>query len=235
MNALPPFTLCDCALVARTAGLPNVVNLRELRERLALCSQDCLFHHCSQTMVHPSFDYPEFRNDFAVWASRDLRDRVLAERLGVVNPYRFESLEGLRAHLLDVIDERLAESDHVPWAPRGREFFLMQSQVVVFDTGLQLRNIDDLAERLPQLTNTSLYYHAVDARRRTPEHSDDFSAWLAQAGDHHAPLLAALRREDCYFVTLDELRGRLVALLHEERARLAQATGAGAGEPEVRP
>ena len=82
----PPFKVQDCAIITRMGGVSSAVNLRELRERIAVCPNETLYHHFCETLVRPTFDDPEFRNDFAVWASRHLRDRVLAERLGIIKP-----------------------------------------------------------------------------------------------------------------------------------------------------
>ena len=78
-----PFAVKDCALIARMAGIDTALNLRELRERLKIAPVECLFHHFCETQIRPTFDDPEFRNDFAIWTARELHDRVLAERLGI--------------------------------------------------------------------------------------------------------------------------------------------------------
>ncbi len=72
------FRVKDCALITRMAGISSVMNLRELRERLAVCPLESLYHHFCETQIRASFGDPEFRNDFAVWASRYRGDRVLA-------------------------------------------------------------------------------------------------------------------------------------------------------------
>ena len=107
---MTPFEVKDCALLVRMSGLPPAVNLRELRDRIAGCSENVLFHHYCETTLRTTFDNPDYRNDFAVWAKLYLGDRVLAERLGILDPYSFHSLEELRAATLEVIDERLGES-----------------------------------------------------------------------------------------------------------------------------
>jgi hypothetical protein len=82
------------------AGIDTALNLRELRERLKIAPVECLFHHFCETQIRPTFDDPEFRNDFAIWTARELHDRVLAERLGIINPYANGSFEDLRAMVI---------------------------------------------------------------------------------------------------------------------------------------
>lgn len=205
-----PFQVKDCALITRMAGIGTAMNLRELQERVAICPVECLFHHFCETVIRPTFDDPEFHNDFAVWAARHLRDKVLAERLAIINPYRLESFEDLRRQVLDIIEERLSEIVHIPWVPRGREFFFMQAVTVVFDTGVHLKRPEDLITQLPLMSLGSIYYHFVEARRRTVDRRDDFSVWLAGFDGGVEAMLHALSGMNFYYLTLSELKRSLI-------------------------
>ena len=205
-----PFTVKDCALITRMAGVDTAVNLRELRERLLNCPVESLFHHFCETVIRPTFDDPEFRNDFAVWAARDLQDRVLAERLGIINPYSYPGLEDLRKLVVEIIDDRLAEVPYIPWVKMGGDFRFMRAVTVVFDTGNQLMTPDNLVEALPAMSLGSIYYHYVEARRRTENGSDDFTVWLSGFGQGPEELTEALKGIDFYFMSLPELKEHLV-------------------------
>lgn len=205
-----PFEVKDCALITRMGGVEAAVSLRELREGIARCPLECLFHHFCETQLRPTFDDPEFSNDFAVWSAKQVRDRVLAERLGVLNPYDFDHLEHLRSAALEVIDDRLAEVGHHQFAPAGEEFRFMRAVTVVFDVGMELHTPEDLVNRLPEFSTSSVYYHFVEARRRTEGHLDDFSSWLAGFGSGTEKLLQALHGIDFYYLTLPELKDALL-------------------------
>jgi hypothetical protein len=192
------------------AGIDTALNLRELRERLLAAPVECLFHHFCETVIRPTFDDPEFRNDIAVWAARELGDRVLAERLGIINPYNFEDLEELRQVVVETIDDRLAEVPYVPGVALGHDFRFMRAVTVVFDTGHQLEKPDDLITILPELSDSSIYYHYVEARRRTDTGADDFTAWLEGFGDGTEPVISALQQIDFYFMSLSELKETLI-------------------------
>jgi uncharacterized protein DUF5752 len=206
-----PFTVRDCALITRMAGVDTAINLRELRERLLGCPVECLFHHFCETVIRPTFDDPEFRNDFAVWAARDLQDRVLAERLGIINPYDYTDLEELRHLIVEIIDDRLSEMPYIPWVRMGNDFRFMRAVTVVFDTGLQLDSPGDFVSALSEISLGSIYYHYVEARRRTEDHTDDFTAWLTEFGETAEGLIASLAGNDFYFSSLKDLRAQLVA------------------------
>lgn len=206
------FIVQDCTLLTKTSGVPAAINLRELRERLASCGQDVLYHHFCEIPLVPSFDNPDSRNDFAVWALLQLGDRVLAERLGIIDPYVYSDLEELRAQVLEVLDERLSELPFSPSCQPGGELFFSEAVTVVFDTGLRITTPEELPAAIDKMTNGSIYFHFMEARRRDPLGQDDFSAWLAGFPDQEV-WCNALQSVDFAFYTLSELRSALVRLL----------------------
>jgi len=212
-----PFEVKDCALLTRMSGLLPAINLRELRERIAACGENVLFHHYCETTLRASFDNPDYRNDFAVWSKLYLGDRVLAERLGIIDPYAVSSLGDLRAATLEVIDERLGELTMIPWARPGDELFFMEATTVVFDTGIRISRPRELAASIGGMTAGSVYYHFLEARRRPPIGKDGFTAWLLENGNEgkNRPYIEALGRIDFYFHTLSHLRKELVKVLSD--------------------
>lgn len=215
------FEVKDCALLTRMSGLPPALNLRELRDRIANCHPDVLYHHFCETPLVVSFDYPEYRNDFAVWAEHGLGDEVLAEKLGSIDGYAYPSMEELRALTLDVIEERLGEVMMAPWARPGHEFNFMRAVTVVFDTGERIIEPRQLAEAISRMTNGSIYFHVLEARRRPPLGVDDFSAWLGDLEGDWSKYLKVINQIDIAFCTLSELRTNLVSVLRglEEETR----------------
>ncbi|HEX9849869.1 DUF5752 family protein [Candidatus Deferrimicrobium sp.] len=212
---MTPFEVKDCALLTRMSGLPPAFNLRELRERIAACSDNVLFHHYCETTLRPTFDNPDYRNDFAVWSKLYLGDRVLAERLGILDPYSFPSLGDLRAATLEVIDERLGELTMIPWARPGDEFFFMEATTVMFSAGVRISHPSELADAVREMTNGSIYYHYLEARRRSPIEKDDFTAWLLENedGGRNRPYIEALASIDFHFHSLADLRKELATRL----------------------
>lgn len=203
------FEVKDCALLVRMSGLPPAVNLRELRERVAVADENVLYHHFFETPLRHTFDDPFYRNDFAVWASLRLHDPALAERLGIIDPYAFESIETLRAATLEIFDDRLGEAAIVPWTGPGEEFFFMEAITVVFDTGERIRHPRELPAAIQRMTNGSIYFHFLEARRREPRGLDDFSAWFSESATEFAEYRAALTAIDFYFSSLAQIREAL--------------------------
>lgn len=217
---MTPFAVKDCALLVRMSGLLPAINLRELRERLAACSENVLYHHFCEPLLRHTFDNPDYRNDFAVWVKMYLSDRVLAERLGILDPFSMKSLEELRAVTLDILDERLSEVVAIPSAAPGDEFFFLEATTVVFDTGERIASPRELAGAIRRMTNGSIYYHFLEARRRAPVGRDDFTAWLMQEGKRNARIIRALDEIDFFFHSLRNLKEALiVAVSRTERKR----------------
>lgn len=212
---MTPFEINDCALLGRMSGLLPAVNLRELRDRIAVCSENVLYHHFCEPPLRGTFDNPDYRNDFAVWVKLYLGDRVLAERLGIIDPYAYPSFEELRAELIELLDERLSELTMVPWARPGDEFSFMEATTVVFNTGDTIAHPRGLAAGVRGMTNGSIYYHFLEARRRAPARVDDFSAWLAQGGEEFGRYVRALGAIDYYFQSLTHLRADILRALAE--------------------
>lgn len=214
-----PFQIKDCALIVRICDLLPAINLRELHERVSNCPADSLYHHFCETVLRPSFDDPEFHNDFAVWARRALHDHVLAEKLEILDPYSFASMDELRKEILDILGDRLSEVHYVPWALHDRAFFFHRATTVVFDTNMTIESPKDLCDAVSKMSTSSLYYHFWEARRRTPDHLDDFSVWLKDWNDRGEPLIEAFSQIDFYFMSLRELQDRLYRVMREVKDR----------------
>jgi hypothetical protein len=212
----------DCAMTILSLGR-SAQNLRELREHVATAPVQSIAHHFHDTLLRPTFDDPEFRNDFAGWSSRALHDAVLAERLGVIDPMDYPDLEQVRQAVLDVIEDRLAEVAIVPQAARGQEFYFLRSQFVILDTGRVAERPEELETILPQLSTGSIFYHFIEARRRPPLAMDDFSAWLQDWGGAYRSWCERLAAVDYYLWSLTELRDRLHACLQAARAAAVPA------------
>jgi hypothetical protein len=184
--------------------------LQELRRELVDIDIASIYHHFWGGLLQPRFEEREYNNDFASWVRHSIHDAVLAERLSALAPTRFADLEALRHEIIELIDTRLEEVEHLIWSRATQQFEFVCSQIVVFDTGRRLHRPEDLAPILPQLPISSIFYHFIDARRRTPQRHDDFSDWLTGFGDDYVPLIEHIAGIDPFFDSLGKLRERLV-------------------------
>ncbi len=216
MSPLKPdleyFVVRDCALSAIATG-QKAQNLKELRYTLLSVDADCIYYHFWGGLLRPTFDDPEFNNDFASWAKHSLHDLPLAERLGVIDPTDYSDLEALRDELIEVLEERLDESEGVTWARADEQFHFIKSKIVVFRTGLILKSPEELAEAIPAMSVSSIFYHVIDARRRNEGGRDDLSNWLCGGMDRqYDDLGEKLFAVEPFFGSLFDLRDELADL-----------------------
>ncbi len=205
-RTVPSFNLKDCAIITIATGV-RAYDLRELRDRLAEIPLDSVYYHFWGQKLRFGFEAQEFYNDFAAWAYNSLSDPILAERLANLHPENFPSLEALRDTLIDMIEDRLYELDYTS-RRADTPFYFIRGQLVVFDTYRRFNTPEELVEAFPTMSLGSLFFHFIDARRRTPERIDDFRVWLANFQGVEE-LVRAIAELDPYFITLLELRERL--------------------------
>lgn len=212
-NSMEPFVLFDCSL-ARYATGRSCSNLRELLDTIRTVPDMALEHHMMRCALDDHFELYEFPNDLARWCWDSLGDRVLAEQLGLVDPYQHASLATVRETLVNLLEERLWGLDRVPWCRPGLELHFIGSRLIAYDTGERIPTLAALAESLPGLSLRSFFYHVHEAHRRRAGQADDFSAWLETLGAD-AGLVAKLRGVDFYFLNLNQLRTLFIEIFHQ--------------------
>jgi len=88
----------------------------------------------------------------------------------------------------------------------------------VFDAGIRITQPSLLGAFIREMTNGSVYYHFLEARRRLPIGMDDFTAWLLKDEEGNQPYIRALASVDFYFRSLPDLRRELARVLTEAEA-----------------
>ena len=204
-NNATQFDLKDCVLIAISTG-KSAGNLKEFRDHIIAIGTDSLYYHFWGGLLQPRFEEREYNNDFASWVRHSLHDATLAEQLAVLDPTTVGDMEQLRLDMLENIEDRLDDSDYLQWVRADRVFEFIRSQIVVFDTHVRVDRPAQLAELVPNMSASSVFYHFIDARRRTDNRIDDFRAWLSNCGEQYTPLMENLAGIDPYFSTLTELR-----------------------------
>lgn len=207
---IPRFIFKDCALIAIAAN-KRATTLKEFRDHIETLGPDSLYYHFWANLLLPHFEEPEYINDFASWVRHSLHDAKLAEQLAVFDPTLYDDLKELRFHLLELIDDRLEESEHLQWAQATQRFEFIRSQIVVFDTRVSVGDPSEMPDLIPDMSANSVFYHFIDARRRTEGRVDDFRQWLSFFGDTYQPLIDRLADIDPYFITLTQLNQQLAS------------------------
>jgi len=203
-----PFSIKDCALIAIASG-KRAQNLRELREHLRSIDPGSIYYHFWGGLLRPRFNDPEYHNDFAHWVAHSLNNKSLAERLAVIDPTAFGSMELIRTELIETIEDSLDEIAFPTWAKRDDQFEFIQHQIVVFDTRMTANTPEDFLHIMPGISVGSIFYHFIDARRRSLNSLDDFQNWLMNSGEEYQGLCRMINDICPYFTSLKKLREEL--------------------------
>lgn len=205
-----PFEVKNCVFISLATGR-HARNLPEFSQQLKNVQAGSIYQHFWGSRLSPQFDEPEYQNDFAAWIRRALHDAPLAERIGIIDPTQFSTIEQLRDEVVDIVDERLAKNDYLSWLQADSVFSFIHAQIVVFDTHQRFVDFESMRRAIPTLPIGSIFYHFIDARKRPPSSEDDFRVWLSRFGGRYDPLCAKLAAVEPYFESLSELRDRIAA------------------------
>jgi hypothetical protein len=189
--------------------------LKELLSIIYDIQPGCIYYHFWGDKLRPKFVDMEYFNDFAFWAWDSLNDTVLAERLAVLDPTIFPDLESLRQEIIDILEERLDETEHATWTHADQQLHFIHSQIVVFETEHTIEKPEHLAKAISSMSLSSVFYHFIDARQRTPEHVDDFRAWLLGMDHKYQDIMDRIAQINAYFTPLPHIRELLADAFQE--------------------
>jgi len=208
-----PFHFVACLELREFVGV-RAENERQLADLIEEVPLESIYYHTHAFFLRHKFVAGPYHNDFATWAAVQVRDRVLGERLAMVDPAELGSLPALREELASVIDEHLRHLQDVPRIIFGEPFDFIQSRIVEIPTGIQVRTLQEFRDALLEVDASAVYFHLVAAQVRLGRGRNDFAAWL-EAGLGLPALAARVQALDPYAGTLERTRARLVQLCDE--------------------
>ena len=184
---------------------------QQLLEAIEEIPPDSLSFHTHSFFLRHKYIAGPYPNDFATWAAIQVRDRVLGEKLGILDPYDFENLEALRIDIVNIIDEHLSQLQIVPRVIYGEPFHFMQSRIIEVPTGLEARSLKEFSEILAGVDASAVYYHNFEAILRLGRRMGDFALWIEeQLG---LPQLAQeISKIDFYMISLESVRQQILRL-----------------------
>jgi hypothetical protein len=181
----------------------------ELLEQVPVGS---VVHHVYGSFLRHRFYVGPYANDFASWAATHVRDRVLGERLAVLDPFEAGDLEQLREELISIIDDHLSRLPLVPRVVYGEPFSFVESHIIEVPTDQEVRTLAEFRSSLAEVDLSAVYYHMVEARVRLGRRSGDFAQWFRD-GLGRPDLADQVERIDLYFLSLERVRARILGLL----------------------
>ena len=207
-----PFEFRQCLSILKSTG-KKAGNLQELKNFIAVISDECIFHHTYQYFIKGHI--LEYTNDFAHWAGESLEERALSESLSNIDPYDFTNITDLRNELIKVIDEYLALFPSPREAMSGDEFYFNETLTLIFPVGLRASNLAEFMTAMKFIDSVSIYYHFYEARIRLGKGTDDFSRWIEDSLGKKE-LAGRVRAIDLFMHTIKEIREHIVSAVEEE-------------------
>ena len=212
--ATAPFIFTGCVEV-RQALQRVAIDERELMDRLEEVPAGSVFYHTHGYFLRHRPITTAYGNDFAAWVAVQVRDQALSERLAVVNPFEFPSLEALREELVTVVHDHLRRLRIVPRVEFGEAFHFQQSHIVEVELGVPATTLAEFRDGLAIVDASAIYFHMVEARARLGRRAGDFAEWirtslgLPDLADRIATL-------DTYMTSLERVRARVLSLVDAE-------------------
>jgi len=187
---------------------------QQLLEAIEEIPLDSLSYHTQSFFLRHKYIAGPYPNDFATWAAIQVRDRVLGEKLGILDPYDFENLEALRTEIVNIIDEHLSQLQIIPRVIYGEPFHFMQSRIIEVPTGMEARTLREFRKILATVDASTVYYHNFEAILRLGRRMGDFALWIEEQLD--LPELAKkISSLDFYMTSLESIRQRIIKLCDE--------------------
>lgn len=208
-----PFRFTGCWELREMLGR-SARDEQQLLEAVEEIPLDSIYYHTHSFFLRHKHIAGPYPNDFATWAAIQVRDRVLGEKLGVLDPYDFCDLESLRAEIVTIIEKHLSQLQTIPRAMYGEPFHFMQSRIIEVPTGLQARTLTEFREILATVDISVIYYHTFEAILRLCRRNGDFALWIEeQLG---LPELGQkMSHLDPYMTSLENIRHQIIKLCDE--------------------
>jgi hypothetical protein len=214
------FRFIGCSEIQEILG-KQAEDERALAELLEEVPLDSVYFHTHSYFLRHRFIERMYPNDFAEWVAKQVRDHVLAERLSVVDPFDFRSLEHLREELLSIIDDHLSGMATVPRAEFGTPFYFNRSRILEVPTGLEVRTLREFREAISDVDVSAIYFHVFEAHLRLEREENDFSAWIR--GGLKLPELAdRMKALNPYLGSLERLRSSLLTMCDDYLVKAGQ-------------
>jgi len=187
---------------------------QQLLEAIEEIPLDSLSYHTHSFFLRHTYIAGPYPNDFATWAAIEVRDRVLGEKLGILDPYDFENPEALRSEIVNIIDEHLSQLQIIPRVIYGEPFHFMQSRIIEVPTGLEARTLTEFRDILATVDASVVYYHNFEAILRLGRRKGDFALWMEE--QLNLPELAQkISKLDFYMTSLESIRQGIIKLCDE--------------------
>ncbi len=210
-----PFHFVGCVelreMLGRKAG-----DVEQLMRGIEEVPADSIYYHTHSYFLRNEAGPTLFPSDFATWAAVSVRDRILSERLGLIDPFEFRDLEALRTEIVSTIDDHLKSLWNVPRVMHGDPFEFVSSHILEVDLGLSATSLGEFRSLLASVDRSVLFNHICEAKIRKGRQGGDFVIWVGSEDGLNLPELARqLAAIQPIGLTLEGIRARMLAIVDQ--------------------
>jgi len=207
------FQFLSSASLEKLTG-KKAYSLEELLALIETCPDSSIFYHTFSAFLKMREVQVPFNSDFAIWVSRSLNERALAEKLMAIDLSEHNSIKSLRKRLIEIIEGYREQKPEAFQKTADEPFYLYDVVRIVYLTDKFAYDLKSFRELLSSISIYSLYFHFIESRLGTQLQTDDFSTWIQES--LRIPSLAQeIRRIDISVYTLEGLRSRIGHLIDD--------------------
>jgi len=208
------FQFLSSASLERLTG-KRAHKLEELLSLIKTCADSSIFYHTFSALLKMREVQVPYNSDFAIWASRSLNERALAEKLMAIDLSEYNTIASLRMRLVEIIETYRDLRSEAFQKIADEPFYLYDVVRFVYLTDKFAYDLKSFRELVSSISVYSLYFHFIESRLTTKLQADDFSTWIEES--LHIPSLArAIQGIDITVYTLEGLRARILQLIDDQ-------------------
>jgi hypothetical protein len=213
MHAVHVFQFSSSASLEKLTG-HKAFNLEELLKLIKSCADSSIFYHTFSAFRNLREVHVPYTNGFAFWISKHLNDEALAEKLATIDLTEYNTIESLRARLVETIEIYRDQNPDVFQKTADKPFYLLDANRIVYLTDKFAYDLKSFRQLLETISVDSLYFHFIESRLYTHLQADDFSTWTEQSLNLKE-LSQKIRAIDINVYTLEELKERIIQIIDE--------------------
>ena len=219
-SANMPFRFVSCIELREVLG-KRAMDEHRLLELIEEAPPDSIYYHTHSYFLRHAYTQQLYSNDFAAWIVLYAQDRVLGERLGVLDPFDFSDIEQLRDEIVRIMADHLNHSTTVvPRCIVSEPFEFLRSHIIEIPLGLEARSLREFYDVLADVEVGAVYNHVCEARMRKKPLSADIAYWLSsEEGLGLQELGSKVEKVGRLGLSLEGMRNKILRLCDQDLAR----------------
>ena len=218
-SATMPFHFVSCMELREVLG-KRAMDEHRLLELIEEVPADSIYYHTYSYFLRHAYTQQLYSNDFATWVVLYAQDRVLGERLGVLDPFAFGDIEQLRDEIIRIMADHLNRSTASSRCVVSEPFEFIRSHIIEIPLDLETRTLSEFYGALANVEVGAVYNHVCEARMRKRQLSVDFARWLSsEEGLGLQELALRVEQVGRLGLSLEGMRNKILRLCMGELAR----------------